>query len=86
MVDSQTNQKYNNKNLNDSLKFLKFFNISVLIFYLIKLIKKLFKLNDIDNLNCIHITGTKGKGSTCAFVESMLRGLGFKTGFFRLIN
>jgi folylpolyglutamate synthase/dihydrofolate synthase len=38
--------------------------------------------NDIKNLNIIHITGTKGKGSTCAFVESILRNSGYKTGLF----
>uniref|UniRef100_A0A915P8H4 tetrahydrofolate synthase n=1 Tax=Meloidogyne floridensis TaxID=298350 RepID=A0A915P8H4_9BILA len=32
--------------------------------------------------NCIHIAGTKGKGSTCAFLESILRQLGYKTGFY----
>lgn len=40
------------------------------------------KLNDIDQLNIIHIAGTKGKGSTCAFTESILRQYGYKTGFF----
>nr|CAD2153550.1 unnamed protein product [Meloidogyne enterolobii] len=39
-------------------------------------------LTDIDSLNCIHIAGTKGKGSTCAFLESILRQLGYKTGFY----
>uniref|UniRef100_A0A915DFB5 Folylpolyglutamate synthase n=1 Tax=Ditylenchus dipsaci TaxID=166011 RepID=A0A915DFB5_9BILA len=39
-------------------------------------------LESIDSLNCIHITGTKGKGSTAAFVESILRNLGYKTGFY----
>ncbi|XP_055352441.1 folylpolyglutamate synthase, mitochondrial-like isoform X3 [Paramacrobiotus metropolitanus] len=33
-------------------------------------------------LNVIHISGTKGKGSTCAFTESLLRHLGYKTGFY----
>ncbi|CAJ0572816.1 unnamed protein product, partial [Mesorhabditis spiculigera] len=37
---------------------------------------------DINGLNVIHVSGTKGKGSTCAFVESMLRSLGYKTGFY----
>uniref|UniRef100_A0A7E4WAV3 tetrahydrofolate synthase n=1 Tax=Panagrellus redivivus TaxID=6233 RepID=A0A7E4WAV3_PANRE len=40
------------------------------------------KVQQIDTLNVIHIAGTKGKGSTCAFVESILRELGFKTGFY----
>lgn len=36
---------------------------------------------DIDNLNIIHVTGTKGKGSTCAFTRSFLRAHGLRTGF-----
>lgn len=39
-------------------------------------------LDDIDRLNVIHVSGTKGKGSTCAYCESILRHQGFKTGFF----
>ncbi|XP_025113219.1 folylpolyglutamate synthase, mitochondrial-like [Pomacea canaliculata] len=39
-------------------------------------------LDAVDNLSVIHITGTKGKGSTCAFAESILRHYGYKTGFF----
>lgn len=39
-------------------------------------------LTDIDNLNIIHISGTKGKGSTCAFTECILRHHGIKTGFY----
>lgn len=31
------------------------------------------QLEDLNRLNVIHITGTKGKGSTCAFVDSVLR-------------
>ncbi|KAK0631626.1 putative folylpolyglutamate protein [Immersiella caudata] len=29
--------------------------------------------SDLDRLNIIHVAGTKGKGSTCAFVDSILR-------------
>jgi len=36
----------------------------------------------INKLNIIHITGTKGKGSTCAFVESLLNRSGYRTGLF----
>ncbi|XP_052094486.1 folylpolyglutamate synthase, mitochondrial-like isoform X2 [Mytilus californianus] len=39
-------------------------------------------LDDIDRLKVIHVSGTKGKGSTCAYCESILRHQGFKTGFF----
>lgn len=30
----------------------------------------------------IHVAGTNGKGSTCAYLESALRHMGFKTGLF----
>ncbi len=29
----------------------------------------------LDALNVLHVTGTKGKGSTCAFIERTVRGL-----------
>lgn len=35
-----------------------------------------------DTLSAVHIAGTKGKGSTCAFLESILRHSGYKTGFY----
>ncbi|XP_012576900.1 PREDICTED: folylpolyglutamate synthase, mitochondrial [Condylura cristata] len=40
------------------------------------------QVEDLDRLNIIHVTGTKGKGSTCAFTERILRSYGLKTGFF----
>jgi len=40
------------------------------------------EVNELDKLNVIHVSGTKGKGSTCAFSESILRHCGFKTGFY----
>ncbi|XP_012627473.1 folylpolyglutamate synthase, mitochondrial isoform X3 [Microcebus murinus] len=40
------------------------------------------QVEDLDGLNIIHVTGTKGKGSTCAFTECILRSYGLKTGFF----
>ncbi|PWY72016.1 folylpolyglutamate synthase [Aspergillus eucalypticola CBS 122712] len=36
---------------------------------------------DISGLNIIHITGTKGKGSTCEFTCSILHAHGLRTGF-----
>ncbi|CZS82979.1 unnamed protein product [Fusarium graminearum] len=38
---------------------------------------------DVDSLNIIHVAGTKGKESTCAFIESFLRAHGQRTGFPR---
>ncbi|XP_010672944.2 folylpolyglutamate synthase isoform X1 [Beta vulgaris subsp. vulgaris] len=37
---------------------------------------------NIAGLNIIHVAGTKGKGSTCAFSEAILRECGFRTGLF----
>ncbi|XP_063967465.1 folylpolyglutamate synthase, mitochondrial-like [Lytechinus pictus] len=34
----------------------------------------------LDSLSIIHVTGTKGKGSTCHFVEDILSTCGYKTG------
>ncbi|XP_054272672.1 folylpolyglutamate synthase, mitochondrial-like [Macrosteles quadrilineatus] len=33
-------------------------------------------------LSVIHVSGTKGKGSTCVMCEAILRQMGYKTGFF----
>ncbi|KRY67240.1 Folylpolyglutamate synthase, mitochondrial, partial [Trichinella pseudospiralis] len=40
------------------------------------------EISKLDQLNVIHVSGTKGKGSVCAFVESILRSKGIRTGFF----
>ncbi|GBP08228.1 Folylpolyglutamate synthase, mitochondrial [Eumeta japonica] len=39
-------------------------------------------LSKLDNLSVIHVAGTKGKGSTSAMCESILRHYGYKTGFY----
>jgi len=36
----------------------------------------------IAHLKVVHVAGTKGKGSTCTFAESILRSCGFRTGLF----
>ncbi|CAF1432683.1 unnamed protein product [Rotaria sordida] len=55
------------KSMGNILRYLSFLNV---------------QLDQIDKLNIIHVAGTKGKGSTCAFTESILRQYGYKTGFF----
>lgn len=35
-----------------------------------------------DRLECVHVTGTNGKGSVCAYVASMLEQAGYTTGLF----
>ncbi|XP_072015626.1 folylpolyglutamate synthase, mitochondrial-like isoform X2 [Amphiura filiformis] len=39
-------------------------------------------LDKLDKLSIIHVSGTKGKGSVCAFCESILKANGVKTGFY----
>lgn len=38
--------------------------------------------NPQDNLKCIHVAGTNGKGSVCAIIEAVLRVAGMKTGLY----
>ncbi|MEK6714655.1 MAG: folylpolyglutamate synthase/dihydrofolate synthase family protein [Candidatus Omnitrophota bacterium] len=38
--------------------------------------------NPQDSLRCIHIAGTKGKGSTCAFIAHILREAGLSVGLY----
>ncbi|XP_026324414.1 folylpolyglutamate synthase, mitochondrial-like, partial [Hyposmocoma kahamanoa] len=39
-------------------------------------------LTRLDELSVIHVAGTKGKGSTSAMCESILRAHGFRTGLY----
>jgi dihydrofolate synthase/folylpolyglutamate synthase len=38
--------------------------------------------NPQDRMHIVHVAGTNGKGSTCAFTASILRSAGFRTGQF----
>lgn len=38
--------------------------------------------NPQDDLKCIHVAGTNGKGSVCAIFESILREAGYETGLY----
>uniref|UniRef100_A0A182NQB5 Folylpolyglutamate synthase n=1 Tax=Anopheles dirus TaxID=7168 RepID=A0A182NQB5_9DIPT len=55
------------KHIGDTIKYLERIGI---------------KLENLDKLSAIHVSGTKGKGSTCAMIESILRSNGYRTGFF----
>ena len=47
-------------------------------------IEKIMELlgNPQDNLNCIHVAGTNGKGSVCAIIASILNEAGIKAGVY----
>ncbi|KEH28269.1 folylpolyglutamate synthase [Medicago truncatula] len=49
---------------------------------LFEYLKMLDLEEQISNMKIIHVAGTKGKGSTCTFTESILRNCGFRTGLF----
>ncbi|MDR0307138.1 MAG: bifunctional folylpolyglutamate synthase/dihydrofolate synthase [Chitinispirillales bacterium] len=38
--------------------------------------------NPQTSYSCIHVAGTNGKGSTCAYIESVLRAAGYRTGLY----
>ncbi|KAL8969056.1 MAG: hypothetical protein Q9197_004549, partial [Variospora fuerteventurae] len=48
--------------------------------------EELYSDADVNGLNVIHVSGTKGKGSTCAFINSFLTAHGERTGFPRKIG
>ena len=58
------------------------YNIYVYIQNTIHSFRSGVSLEKLDELSVIHVSGTKGKGSTCAFCESILRRHGYKTGFY----
>jgi folylpolyglutamate synthase len=70
-----------NVNLNETKFYLGALGITVSCFC--GVLKCHFQDDKLDALNIIHVSGTKGKGSTCAFTESILRELGLRTGFYR---
>lgn len=45
-------------------------------------VDRLGMTDDLDALRAIHVSGTKGKGSTCAFVEHIMRECGVRTGLY----
>ncbi len=47
-------------------------------------VKRLLSLmgNPENDVKCIHVAGTNGKGSVCAVISSVLKSAGYKTGLF----
>ncbi|MCX5704947.1 MAG: bifunctional folylpolyglutamate synthase/dihydrofolate synthase [Candidatus Omnitrophica bacterium] len=74
-----------------AIKYLEsFVNYEKFIDYPYKQSLKLERIKDFlflignpqSHLRCIHIAGTKGKGSTCAFITYILREAGFRVGLY----
>ncbi|MDD5596034.1 MAG: bifunctional folylpolyglutamate synthase/dihydrofolate synthase [Candidatus Omnitrophica bacterium] len=74
-----------------AIKYLEtFINYEKLTDYPYKESLKLERIKDFlraigdpqESLKCIHIAGTKGKGSTSAFITYILRSAGFKVGLY----
>ena len=74
-----------------AIKYLEsFVNYEKFIDYPYKRSLKLERIKDFlflignpqDKLRCIHVAGTKGKGSTCAFIAYILRQAGFRVGLY----
>jgi folylpolyglutamate synthase len=51
------------------------YTVSVFFQHLRLYLTLVYQVEDLNRLNVIHVTGTKGKGSTCAFVDSLLRSI-----------
>jgi len=79
-------------NFEESVKYLKSF-ISYEDFAVIKYSAKKFDLDRFkkflgaygvayEKLKCIHVAGSKGKGTTCTIMASYLSKIGVKTGLF----
>jgi dihydrofolate synthase/folylpolyglutamate synthase len=65
---------------NERLRLVKYDNKSFSLDRMRQLLKLLG--NPQEGLKCVHVAGTKGKGSTCAMVASMLQGCGYTVGSF----
>ncbi|MDD4899876.1 MAG: bifunctional folylpolyglutamate synthase/dihydrofolate synthase [Candidatus Omnitrophica bacterium] len=73
------------------IKYLEsFINYEKAVAYPYKVSLKLERVMDFlkavgnpqDRLRCIHVAGSKGKGSTCAFITYILREAGYRVGLY----
>jgi len=71
------------KTYSDAIKLLKS-NAKFRIELGLERISKVLELldNPQDNLKCIHVAGTNGKGSVCAVISTILQNAGFKIGLY----
>ena len=65
---------------NERLRLVKYDDKSFSLDRMRQLLKLLG--NPQDGLKCVQVAGTKGKGSTCAMIASMLQGCGYTVGSF----
>lgn len=70
----------NTKDILEYLSSLEFFGIKLGLEQTLSLLELLG--NPQENLKFIHVAGTNGKGSVCAFLDSALNAAGYKTGFY----
>jgi dihydrofolate synthase/folylpolyglutamate synthase len=75
----------------EALQYLEsFINYEKIVAWSYKQSLKLERIKDFlstvnnpqSSLKCLHVAGTKGKGSTCAFLTYMLRQAGYKVGLY----
>ena len=71
---------YNYQNTINKLTSKEVFHIDLSLDRITLALNKLG--NPQENLKCIHVAGTNGKGSVCAMLESILREAGYKTGLY----
>lgn len=64
----------------ERLRIVRYNNVNFDLDRMRSLLKKLG--NPQDRFRSIHVAGTKGKGSTCAMIASILQACGYKTGLY----
>ena len=64
----------------DFLASLEFFGVKLGLHQTEELFRRLGSPE--KELQFIHVAGSNGKGSTCAFLENAFRAAGVKTGFY----
>lgn len=67
----------------EAVKFIEAMGANVIKLGLERVEELLHAMGDPqENLNVIHVAGTNGKGSFCAFISSILRDAGYRVGVY----